>query len=455
MVQLCLGAAMLHSQAPITHDQTPITADLTARDTLGETLWTIPVVGRMTPSMDGRRFLLEHSDGHFYLVDQATGAYRLIKSAFPYVDAGGRNSVRTRYTTDEDLTYMLLTQRSRGPDYPDTLMTRVIDLNADTILLDTNVALLSIKQISTKLKRATDGKYLWEFPSMKILGTFGGNDWGSPWIDDAHGIIYRTTPYGVQACDPVSGKIMRGYTFARNEESIVRRPPGSPWIYMITHYVVEGEVNYVVAFHAETGEARFFDQFAGNDQVAVKPGIDAAIGFVNGKLLMGAFIDDDRPNPVWLFDAEAGHSELLIDPSLSLSYIIAPTLGTYTHSSNARGEDGVLRHLTRHRRLVPIGTTTSGGDNETGGGQSPDGRQRHPVWLRQTAGELAVTVPPGRSATSLTVVTADGRVVADVRGADLTSEPVVVSTASWPSGTYVCRLDLGTMALTQSIIIAR
>jgi hypothetical protein len=160
-------------------------------------------------------------------------------------------------------------------------------------------------------------------------------------------------------------------------------------------------------------------------------------------------IGRSRPNPVWLFDAEAGHSELLIDPPLSSRYIIAPTLGTYTHASNATGEDGVLRHLTRHRRLVPIGTTTSGREDEAGGGQ------RHPVWLRQTAGELAVTVPPGRLATSLTVVSAEGRVVADVRGAALTSEPVVVSTASWPSGTYVCRLDLGTVALTQSIIIAR
>lgn len=432
-----------------TRAQTPITYDLTASETLGDTLWTIPIGGPMNPSMDGRRFLLRHSDGLFYMVDQATGAYRQVTSAFRYKEEESRNFVFTRVVTDEALTRLFLTVKAEGPDYVNASRTLVIDLEADTIIMDTNTSMITIRHISPVLGRAADYYNVWEFPSMKRVQQTTNPEGSIPWFDDAHGILYRATKYGVQACDPNTGQIVRSYGVAHNEESIVRRPPGSSWIYLITQRVVEGEMNYVIAFHAETGEKRIFQAFAMEDQVAVKAVEGHAIGFAGQKLVMGARIDFSRPNPVWLFDAEAGHSELLIDPPLSPRYIIAPSLGSYTHSSNVTGEDGILRHLTRHRRLVPIGTTSSGDPNEGTGGV-----QTFPVWLRQTDGELVVTVPPGRTATALTVVTVDGRTVVERRGAELTPE-TVVSIASWPAGTYLCRLDLGTVALTHSINIAR
>lgn len=442
-----LLAALLLSVA-VGRAQTPITYDTVARDTLGETLWTIDLSGPMTPSLDGTKFLVvNNKDNMFYVVDVATGAYRKITS-IPQT-----TSTVPSYNVDAELRWLLCSRKYRpAPDNPiSTNQLSIIDIDADTVVFHVDSGGHPLSRTSSKYRRGVDIDRLFEIPSYREIARFPDVQNSRWWFDDAHGVLYQSGPMSVVEYDAVTGAQLRAFgPYFGVKSTVARRAPGSPWLYVVTTEVDDDQVPYVIAYHVETGEKRFFNAFAGSKQVDLRYTSSVTgynVGLSDGKLVLGIGTVT-KPIRTWIIDADAAHSYAHVDVAFRWRgevtrrpYFVPRDVKLFVHGEPT--EDG-RNEVTRLRRLVPRASVSASGDEGV----------VIPSWFRQWPDRIAVVVPVG-TADEVVVVSVGGAEVLRLGRERLQATPVDITTTSLASGAYVCRLRMGEQWLSQTFVVTR
>ncbi len=442
LVLLTLLAASTFLQAQeVTYNTTPT-------HQLGPELWQLPIGGQLTMSRDGKTLLVASmADTCFYVVDVTTGTIRKkLLTRYVVEFTGGASS----YACDGDMKLLAVSRIMFVPDsLPELLF--IVDLTkGDTIARRS--LLMPIAALSSRSDRLLTGSVLYTASTLDTIATFSEWNYTTGWFDDDRGLLYRCVPNGVQEIDAASGTILRGWGTNARAFSRAIRPQNSMWLYVFAWPESDKpESTFVDAIHLETGERiHYTHEYTGGGPVVSEVTNNSYVFSTPSQGLMcnGSVLGY---NYICAFDGSTRSSQAVVSPlfkwgtrTSTKENVVNPELTLYLHTwgSDTRNSDS---NIIRCNSLIPA--TVDIREVET--------EESIELLARTDSGMLLILSPNLVNIQFLDIIATDGRILQHHTGDELVRQPIAISIASLPSGTYLCAVQLADRRLTTSFTVVR
>jgi hypothetical protein len=335
---------------------------------------------------------------------------------------------------------------------PDSLpeLLFIVDLaKGDTIARRS--LLMPIAALSSRIDRLLTGSVLYTASTLDTISTFSEWNYTTGWFDDDRGLLYRCVPNGVQEIDATTGVILRGWGTNARAFSRAIRPQNSMWLYVFAWPETDKpESTFVDAIHLETGErVHYTHEYTGGGPVVSEVTNNSYVYSTPSQGLMcnGSVLGF---NYLCSFDGAARSSQAILSPlfkwgtrTSTKENAVNPELSLYLHTwdEDARARDSVIL------RCNALSLTTSVRSSDSTFGST--------LKVIVDADILRIIEPQLEAAISLDIIATDGRILQHHTADELVRQPIAISIASLPSGTYLCAVQLTDRRLTTSFTVVR
>jgi hypothetical protein len=417
-----------------------VTYNTTPTHELGPELWQLPIGGQLTMSRDGKTLLVASmADTCFYVVDVTSGSILGRSSAAYYQVSQQGNSV---YCTDNDITLLAIGRNNYIELY---------NLVTDSILTPRTRVPSPLTALSAVHDRLLAGSVLLKASTFDTVLVYNEQAFTTGWFDDDRGMLYRCVPNGVQEIDATTGVIIRGWGTNARAFSRAIRPQNSMWLYVFAWPESDKpESTFVDAIHLETGErVHYTHEYAGGGPVVSE--FDES-SYVYSTLKDGLMSSPSTLGSNYLssFDAATRSAQAIVSPRF-----------TWGSGSIAK-ENAVNPELTRYVHTWPLGAVDRDSCILRCNAMSPttsilasDSTSNSALIVIVDADNLRIVEPWLETAITLDIIATDGRNLRHHTGEELVRQPVSISIALLPSGTYLCVVQLSDRRLTTAFTVVR
>jgi hypothetical protein len=334
---------------------------------------------------------------------------------------------------------------------PSVSVFQVIDIRTGDTILHQEDRGSSIVAVSAIYDRLLANHQLIKLSTFELITEYDEGSFTTGWFDDDRGLLYRCVPNGVQEIDAARGTILRSWGTNARAFSRAIRPQNSMWLYVFAWPESEQpESTFVDAIHLETGErVHYTHLFEGGGPTGMET-TENAYTYATPSIAMMCAKSAIGYNYLCSFNGDARASQAIVSPLFKW--------GTSTQVK----ENAVNPELTRYVHTWPLGAVDRdscilrcNAMSPTTSVRSSESTSKSALKVIVDADNLRIIEPQLEAAISLDIIATDGRILQHHTADELVRQPIAISIASLPSGTYLCAVQLADRRLTTSFTVVR